>query len=158
MTSGTFQYALLAALAGLLITAAVTDWRRREIDNWLNLTIACMAPLFWLATGIEPWPGMAIQFGLGLLILGIFSIFLMLNAMGGGDVKLLAALALWFAPVPFVRLLIEMSLFGGALTIIMLIRQKALKLLGKPEIPYGIAIVFAGLLSIYERYLNHFGQ
>ncbi len=34
-----FQYVLLAALAIALVVAAVTDIRRRQIDNWLNVVI-----------------------------------------------------------------------------------------------------------------------
>ncbi len=158
MSFGTSEIALVAVLAILLIVASVTDWRRREIDNWLTAAIALAAPLFWWASGLSIWPDVAIQLGLGLLVFAIFAGFFALGAMGGGDVKLLGALALWLLPLAFMRLLIVMSILGGLLTIIMLIRQKALKLPGKPEIPYGIAISIAGLSSIYERYLNHFGQ
>ena len=37
--------------------------------------------------------------------------------MGGGDVKLAAALALWFPPGGTVKLLVLMSLAGGVLTL-----------------------------------------
>jgi prepilin peptidase CpaA len=156
MQTESFEIALIVALVGLLVIASVTDWRRREIDNWLNISIAAGAPLFWLATGLSLWPDMAIQLGLGLVVFAIFTGFFALGAMGGGDVKLLGALALWFAPFPMLRLLLAMSILGGVLTLFMLVRQKALKLPGKPEIPYGIAIAIAALWVIYERYLNHF--
>jgi prepilin peptidase CpaA len=39
----------------------------------------------------------------------------------------------------------------------MLIPHRLLKTAGNPEIPYGIAIAFAGLWLIGERFLNHFG-
>ncbi len=156
MQIGTLEFALIIGLCVLLVTASVTDWRRREIDNWLNGAIAVAAPLFWFATGLEPWPDMAIQLGMGALVFGIFAGLFALGAMGGGDVKLLGALALWFAPFPMLRLIIIMSVIGGALTLIMLIRQKTLNLPGKPEIPYGIAIALAALWAIYERYFNHF--
>lgn len=48
-----FRYLLLAGLAIALVTAAVTDLRRREIDNWLNAAIALTAPLYWWASGLS---------------------------------------------------------------------------------------------------------
>ena len=50
MQIGTFEFALIIGLSILLVIASVTDWRRREIDNWLNGAIALGAPLFWFAT------------------------------------------------------------------------------------------------------------
>ncbi len=41
------------------------------------------------------------------------------RAMGGGDVKLLTALALWIAPLQFLNLLIVMALVGGVLTMVL---------------------------------------
>lgn len=158
MTYETSEIALATLLAVALAIAAVTDWQRREIDNWLNSAIALAAPLFWWVTGLALWPDVAIQIGVASAVFALFAAMFALGAMGGGDVKLLGALALWLAPLDVMRMLITMSILGGILTILMLIRQKALKLEGKPEIPYGIAIAFAGLWSIYERYLNHFTQ
>ncbi len=156
MTSQTFQIILLGALAAALVFAAFTDWRERIIENWLNAGIALCAPLFWWASGMTLWTDVAIQLGFGLFITVIFTLLFALRAMGGGDVKLLGALALWFPPYAFVSFLMLMAILGGVLTILMLIRQKFLKALGQPEIPYGVAISVAALWSIYERYLNHF--
>jgi prepilin peptidase CpaA len=156
MTSPTLQLSLIGLLAAALAYAAVIDWRERLIHNWLNLAIACGAPLFWLASGYSLWPDMGVQILLALGVTIFFAIFFFLGAMGGGDVKLLGALALWIAPLPFASLILTMSIIGGGLTLFMLIRQRVMKALGKPEIPYGIAISLAGLWSIYERYLNHF--
>jgi prepilin peptidase CpaA len=39
----------------------------------------------------------------------------------------------------------------------MLIRQRLLKKEGQLEIPYGVAIAFAGLWLISERFLYQFG-
>jgi prepilin peptidase CpaA len=156
MTSPTLQLILIGLLATALAYAAVIDWRERLIHNWLNLTIAGAAPLFWLASGYSLWPDVGIQILLALGVTVFFAIFFFFGAMGGGDVKLLGALALWISPLPFASLILTMSILGGVLTIFMLVRQRVLKALGQPEIPYGIAISLAGLWSIYERYLNHF--
>ena len=174
MTSQTLQIALLSALAAALVYGSWTDIRERIIDNWLNLGIALAAPLFWWASGVPLWPEVAIQLAQGLIVTLLFAILFAFGAMGGGDVKLLGALALWFPPVPMVSLIVIMSILGGVLTVAMLVHSKMsnraklapagnltddnpAKPAEKIEIPYGVAISAAGLWTIYERYLNHFG-
>jgi prepilin peptidase CpaA len=76
--------------------------------------------------------------------------------MGGGDVKLIAAIALWLHWLSLIQLLVVMSIAGGVLTLSMLVHQKIKKNSGQLEVPYGVAISFAGLWVIYERYFNHF--
>ena len=156
MSSQTIEIGLLAALGAGLIYAMYTDLRERIIENWLNLGIALAAPLYWWASGLTLWPDVSIQIGFALLVSLIFLGIFALGMMGGGDVKLLGALALWLPPMPFLGLLIVMSIVGGVLTVIFLTRHKLAKLAGQPEIPYGVAISLAGFWAIYERYLNHF--
>jgi len=76
--------------------------------------------------------------------------------MGGGDVKLAAALALWFSPSSSLKLIVLMSIAGGLLTLIVLIDHKLRKNQGRPEVPYGVAIAFGGLWLLAQRFLNHF--
>ena len=113
------HYGLLGALAIALLFAAFTDLKRRQIDNWLNAAIALGAPLFWWASGLTLWPDVAIQLGVALAAFAVFAGLFALRMMGGGDVKLLTALALWIAPPAFVKLLVIMALAGGVLTIVM---------------------------------------
>jgi prepilin peptidase CpaA len=77
--------------------------------------------------------------------------------MGGGDVKMLGALALWLPLGAVIKLLVVMSIAGGVLTVAMLARHKLTRSGNKLEIPYGVAIAFAGFWLITERYLNQFG-
>lgn len=157
MTIGTPEFVLLGLLALLLLTGAVTDWKRRSIDNWLTATIALTAPLYWWATGLGWWPDIALQIGIATLVFAIGAGLFAMGAMGGGDVKLLGGLALWFPGLVMLRLVIVMSLAGGVLTVVMLIRHKLSKSEAPLEIPYGLAISLAGLWAIYERNLNQFG-
>ena len=147
---------LCATLATMLLWAAVIDIRTRTIANGLNLTIALMAPLFWWATGIDLWPDAAIRVGTALIVFLLFALAFHLGAMGGGDVKLAAALALWFAPADTLFLIVLMSLAGGVLTVIVLLEHRARKNQGRPEVPYGVAIAFGGLWLLAQRFLNHF--
>jgi prepilin peptidase CpaA len=55
------------------------------------------------------------------------------------------------------KLLVIMSLAGGVLTLAMLIQRRAAGAEGKTEVPYGVAIAFAGMWLIGERFLYQFG-
>ena len=152
-----FVPALLTILVVLLVSAGVEDVRTREIANWKNAAIALLAPLWWVALGLPLWPGMALQFALGAGVLALFAVAFALGQMGGGDVKLLAALALWLPIQPLAWMLVLMSLLGGVLTLVMVADKAIRKSEGAIEIPYGIAIVAAGLIVLREPIINQFG-
>lgn len=149
-------HALLAILALLLLIAAATDLKSRIIANRLNLAIALLAPVYWWASGLPVWPSMALQLTLGLTVFAVFTGLFMLGWMGGGDVKLLGALALWLPLMPFLKLLLIMSIAGGALTLVILATHRLRRLKTNPEVPYGVAIACAALWVIGEPYLNQF--
>ena len=147
------SYVLLVGLAIALVFAAFSDIRSRTIANRLNLAIALGAPLFWWASGLSLWPGVAIQLGVALAAFAVFAGLFALNMMGGGDVKLLTALALWVSPAHFMQLLLVMALAGGALTIVMAAWHIMRRERDKLKIPYGVAIAFGGLWVLAINYL-----
>lgn len=152
MQGGILTYALLIALATALLVAAITDLRCRQIDNWLNAAIALGAPIFWFATGLD-LAGIGLQFAIAAGTFAVLAGLFAMGAMGGGDVKLLTALALWIEPLWYLKLVIIMALAGGVLTLVFggihLMRRKRDKI----AIPYGIAISFAGLWVLANQYL-----
>lgn len=143
-----FRYLLLGCLAIALLVAAFTDIRRRQIDNWLNGAIAAAAPFYWWACGMALWPDVAWQLGLAAATFAFLAILFAIRAMGGGDVKLLTALALWIEPTWFVRLLIGMALIGGVLTLALGAWHVMRRRKDKLAIPYGVAISAAGIWVI----------
>ena len=147
---------LLGALAILLVVAAVIDARTFTISNRLNLVVALLAPLFWLSVGLPLWPDAAIQLGIALGVFVLLAGAFFVGMMGGGDVKLAAALALWFSPASTLLFLVLMSLAGGVLTIALMVAHRMRSKPGKPEIPYGVAIAFGGLAVLAQRFLNQF--
>ena len=153
---GGLSWLLIALLAAALLLAAVGDWRTRIIPNRLNAAIALLAIPFWWSIGLPLWPGMALQLALGAAVFALFAIAFRFGAMGGGDVKLAAAVALWLPAAGVVKLLVIMSIAGGVLTLAMLAAHRMAKAAGQPEIPYGIAIAFGGIWLIGERFLNQF--
>lgn len=153
MPHATLTYGLLAALAIALVIAAATDLKSRRIGNELTVTIALGAPLFWWATGLPLWTGVAGQIAVATITFTICAGLFALRAMGGGDVKLLTALALWIEPGMFAGLIILMALLGGVLTVIMMIARAIRGGSERLAIPYGVAIALAGLWVIGANYL-----
>jgi prepilin peptidase CpaA len=153
---GALSWFFIALLAAAMVVAAVGDWRSRIIPNWLNGTIALLAIPFWWSIGLSLWPGVALQIALGAAVFALFAIAFRFGAMGGGDVKMAAALALWLPFAGVVKLLAVMSIAGGVLTVAMLAAHRMAKSAGQPEIPYGIAIAFGGFWVLGERFLNQF--
>ncbi len=145
---------LLGLLGLLLLAAAAIDVRTYTISNWLNLGIALLAPLFWWSVGLPLWPDVALRLGVALLVFALLAGAFAAGMMGGGDVKLAAALALWFPPLASVKLLVVMSIAGGILTVIMLVLHRARAREGRPKIPYGVAIAVGGWAILAERFLN----
>ena len=145
---------LVATLGVLLLAAGIEDAWARTISNWTNLAVALLAPVWWWSQGYTLWPDAALQLLLATIVFAIFAGVFAIGAMGGGDVKLIAALALWLPLQPMLTLLIVMSLAGGAVTVMMMIERRLHGKSGVLEIPYGVAIAFAGLLALREPIIN----
>ena len=95
----------LAALAVSLIAAAF-DWRTGRIPNWLTFPFIMAAPL---AFGLTQGSGALGASLLGLVACGAAPYLLFTrNAMGGGDVKVFAAIG----AITGIRLGVEIQLFS----------------------------------------------
>ena len=140
-----FRYLLLAGLAIALVTAAVTDLRRRQIDNWLNAAVALAAPLYWWATGLSLWPGVAIQIGMAMAVFFGFAIVFGGGGMGGGDVKFAAALGFWLGWPGILLGLFIGFVAGGAISLLLL----ATGLRGRKDfIPFGPFIALGAWIAL----------
>ena len=156
MFNGAFTDLLLLTLATILVVAAVIDVRTFTISNRLNLTVALLAPVYWASVALSPWPGIVVQLAAGATVFALLAGAFYAGMMGGGDVKLAAAVALWLPPLGTIKFLVLMSLAGGVLTLAILAFHRARKREGRPEIPYGVAIAFGGLAILAQRFLNQF--
>lgn len=153
--TGAVPFFYLLLLAPALLFAAYGDWLRRDIPNRLNAAIALTAPLYWWAAGFSLWPEVAIIAGLALALFILFTFAFAIGAMGGGDVKMIGALALWMTPLQLPVMLIVMAISGGLLTVAMLIHHRIAGKPEKPEIPYGIAISISGLWVLMNEILTN---
>ncbi|MEO8619351.1 MAG: prepilin peptidase [Sphingomicrobium sp.] len=160
-----FTDLLLVGLAFALVWAAAVDVRTFTISNRLNAGIALLAPVYWWSIGLPLWPDAAIQIGVAAAVFMALALTFMIGMMGGGDVKLAAALALWFSPMSSVKFLVIMSIAGGLLTIIVIFAHRSMpgwqvdesgETRKRPKVPYGVAIAIGGLWILAQRFLNHF--
>lgn len=132
----------------LLLGAAVQDGWRLKISDWISVTIAIAAfgALALAGPIIDLWQ----NFALFAAVLAVGTFMFGRGWMGGGDIKLLAASALWFDLSSGWRLLVAIAIAGGLEALIVLslrrlswpdsVRQRVLLLRRREGIPYGIAI------------------
>ena len=156
-------------VAGLLIVAAASDARRYLIPNWVSFGILLLfLPYALLSPSTPDWQGGLIVASAALAVgFGIFT----LRLMGGGDIKLIAACALWAGPALILPFLFIVSAAGGALALgLMVGRTIAARRRGathasnhsptvplmRQKIPYGLAIS-AGGLFLLARHLDALG-
>lgn len=102
---------VVATLLAVVIAAGAFDIRSRRIPNWL--TIGGVV----LGVGINGFlyglPGFLLAAkGMGLALLIYVPLFL-IHGMGGGDVKLMAAVGALAGPFPWLVIFIITSLLGG---------------------------------------------
>jgi prepilin peptidase CpaA len=155
---GFLAWLLPGIMGALLLSAGIQDVRTREIANWKNAVIAILAPIWWMAIGLDPWPGMAVQLAVASVVFALFVGAFAMGQMGGGDVKLIGALSLWLAPLHLLDMLLAMAVIGGGLTLAMLVEHRLRRSGAAIEVPYGVAIAIAGLLALREPLLNQFTQ
>lgn len=152
----------LSLFPALMAFAAASDLFTMTISNRVSLALAAGFLALALLSGM-PFLDILSHVGAGLMVLVIaFGCFAM-GWVGGGDAKVAAAAALWFGFGHLLNYLLYASLFGGALTLLLLqFRQWPLpwQLAGQPwllklhaketGIPYGIALAI-GALMIYPE-------
>ena len=148
---------LALSLGLVLVAAGWEDAHKREIADWKSIAIVAVAPVWWWANGATIWPGAALQIGMATATFALFAMLFHFGVMGGGDVKLITALSLWLPPFAFLDMLFVMSVAGGVVTAAMLVQRRLERREGQVEVPYGIAIAAAGLLSLHTPILNQFG-
>jgi prepilin peptidase CpaA len=116
------QLIAAAATIVLLIAAAVSDIARYRIPNAIVYAIVAAFALGAIANFAWPaiaWPVLA---GVAMFLLG--AVLFAFGLFGGGDVKLVAAMALWtgFADLP--RFLLIMGAAGGLLGFVFLLKRR----------------------------------
>ena len=106
---------IVAAVAGCGIVGALVDIKTRRVPNPLTLGIAVTG----LAFAATRWSGLSVATAaLGLAVgIGLMLLPYMFGAMGGGDVKLFAALGTFLGPWPTVQAFLYTLMAGGLLAV-----------------------------------------
>lgn len=135
----------------LLAWAAASDARRYLIPNRISVALLLLYPAYGLT--LPPAAAVA-SAGVGLLVFAAGAALFAMRAMGGGDVKLMAAVALWAGPAHVIEFITMTTMAGGLLAASLLTPARALfpaaaALIegpeARPRVPYGIAIAVGGL-------------
>jgi prepilin peptidase CpaA len=107
----------------VLAVATYTDLRKRRIPNWLVfpflLTGIVISPWRhdWPGARQSIWHGLGQSFaGFGLALL-IFGFLFWMGGMGGGDVKLCAAIGAWIGPAQMLMALVITGMAGGVMVL-----------------------------------------
>lgn len=123
-------------LVVLLISVCRTDCLQRTIKNKHVLILGLCA---WLISIHQPWALYAVAYSAILLSAGV--VLFHLGWVGGGDIKLVAALSLAVAPAFLPAALICMLLAGGVLAAAYWMKYRWWQHdIADRGLPYGVAI------------------
>jgi prepilin peptidase CpaA len=152
----------LLLFPALMAFAAASDLFTMTISNRVSLALVAGFLVLAVLSGMG-LHDMLSHVGAGAAVLAVAFVCFAMGWVGGGDAKVAAAAALWFGFGHLLNYLVYASLFGGALTLLLLqFRQWPLpyslagqawllKLHAKESgIPYGIALAI-GALMIYPE-------
>jgi prepilin peptidase CpaA len=157
-----FELAILTVLPGAVAFAAAMDLLTLTIPNSIpGALILAFFPLAALA-GLDAWAFLD-HMAAGLVLLAAGVLLFIPGWLGGGDAKLMAAIALWVGFDNLAAYVVYIALAGGMIaTVFAVARSLPLprQLLGEPwalrlhrrdaGIPYGLAIA-AGALLVYPQ-------
>lgn len=137
----------LLAFDGLLLAAAACDLRRYRIPNAIPVLLMFAAPALAFPANAGEALGRAGTFGLATSVAGLLWLR---GLMGGGDLKLLMAVAVWIplgGLAPFALALGLASGVQGLLALIWLQMTSGAPLAeaGRSRLPFAVSIAAAGL-------------
>ncbi|MFN3231541.1 MAG: prepilin peptidase [Alphaproteobacteria bacterium] len=140
------EAALLVLFIGTLIWCTVEDVRRRVIPHSATAAVVGLYIVYAAAGYSDPLSGIAA----GALYLLIGFVLFQLNLLGGGDAKLIAAVALWAGLDGALPLAFYVTMAGGVVALGVLITHRIrVHADGSAKntvatVPYGMAIAVGG--------------
>lgn len=148
----------LSLFPALMLFAAWSDLFTMTISNRVSILLVAGFAVMAVLVGLSP-ADMLWHAAAGLLVLAIAFACFAFGWIGGGDAKLAAATALWFGFAHLMEYLLIASVFGGALTLALLMartwplplvlaNREWAQRLHEPRggIPYGIALAAAAIV------------
>ena len=153
MAAGPLAFSLAIGLAVLVLAAAWCDTSARRVPNAIcGLILAGYPAIFATAAAPQPvWGGV----GAGAAVFAVGIAVFAAGWLGGGDVKLLSALALWAGPAHLAGFLLITALAGGVLALAALVYARLVavvpalavgsRVTTQMTLPYGVAIACGGI-------------
>ena len=133
-----------------LIISMISDFKSYKIPNIASLMIV---GAFFSFACVSYSIGMIMYHVVAaLLVFGLCFLLYLKKMFGAGDVKLLSAISLWAGPSMVLPLLFFVSLIGGLLGVVYLIRFKA-NAVSYKKIPYGLAIGMGSFVILSQSFL-----
>jgi prepilin peptidase CpaA len=151
------QFTCLIGFGLLLVAAAWQDLRSMRIADGLSLAIVAafsVWALSGLASGGASLAKIGLAAGCAAAVFAISALAFAIGALGGGDVKLLAASSLFAGPALLPDFLMVTAVAGGVLGLAMLVGARigpapagdgSLSARLRGGLPYGPAIAAGGL-------------
>lgn len=161
---------ILFTFSSLLVRAVVTDVKNYTISNKLCLSVVLLYPIYLFSlylNNLSPtFEYIVYSIGISVIIFLILVALFAFGLIGGGDVKLIPAVALWAGPSLTIKFLLITTICGGFVSLVIIISKYIKKYLlkgkssgkinfyvakssesdnGEKNIPYGIAISAGGL-------------
>jgi prepilin peptidase CpaA len=158
------------------LAAAFSDIRRFQIPNAIPLALALLYPIFTISASNLPNPFAALL--VAMIVLAVGAGAFAAGLFGAGDVKLMAAVALWTGASACLDFIVLTSIAGALFGLLLLTRRGAalvarLQAPGagssaisaelpnlvevpamsawRQPVPYGVAIAIAGLVIVLGR-------
>lgn len=135
---------LLTIAIALGCAAAFDDLRRNAVSNWIN-AVALLAALLYHGI-VHGWAGLGLAALGALLGFVVFLVFYWLGAMGGGDVKLMAAFGALLGPSGILLAALLAAPIGALIAAACLGWNRR-----RHSIPYAPAIVLGAWLALLGR-------
>ena len=154
------QLLLLAILPALVIIAGLTDLTSMKIPNWISILLILAFFPAALVLGLTAMT-IAVHLGVAIVALLIGAALFALRLLGGGDAKLMASACLWLGLAGSGMFVLWTAVIGGLFCLILIFARAHLQpylaaapgwaarlMEPKGDIPYGVAIMCGGLMSI----------
>jgi prepilin peptidase CpaA len=149
----------IAMALGALAIAALKDFREYRIPN---TTVLCLVAAFVPFAAVQgSWAFVLWALAAGGVTFALCAALFALRLIGGGDAKLIAAMALWTQFWAMPRFFVVMALAGGVLAAAFLLKARFARPtvsatadatanstetpIQQERVPYGVAIAVAGI-------------
>lgn len=168
---------ILVLFSLLMGWAVYSDLISFTLSNRLCLVTTMLYPLYLGATYVDgyglPVNDIIISVVISAVIFGICVGFFALNMMGGGDVKLIPAVALWAGAAHILNYLFITSVVGGLVASAIIVKNRiktskyfkssvninfSVQKEGESAVPYGVGIAIGGLYVAFQLFITFEGR